>query len=63
MFNENTVYWASSWVTPYAIARPHGAAARASREIEQLSTGSLLTIERLNAIARTHYEIARPSPT
>lgn len=61
VFNENTVFWASSWVTPYVLARlgMKRAASLASRRIEQGHWQSLLEIDRLNAIVEAHYQIAR----
>jgi hypothetical protein len=61
VFNENTVYWASSWVRPSVLAAlgMKDAAARATHEIEQFHWQSLLPIDRLNAIVRNHYEIQR----
>jgi Methyltransferase domain len=61
VFNENTVYWASSWVRPYVLAALglKDKAARATHEIEQVHWQSLLTMDRLNAIVKTHYEIQR----
>lgn len=61
VFNENTVFWASSWVAPYVLAAlgMQKAASRASRDIEQTHWQSLLEIDRLNSIVKTHYEIVR----
>jgi hypothetical protein len=61
VFNENTVYWASSWVRPYLLAALglKNKAARATQEIERAHWQSLLSIDRLNAIVKNHYDIQR----
>src|SRR5262245_20355364 len=61
VFNENTVFWASSWVNPYVMAMlgMKERASRASRDIERTHWQSLLEIDQLNEIVRTNYEITR----
>lgn len=61
VFNENTVFWASGWVTPYILAKLglRTLATRISARIEQGHWQCLLERKELDAIVTESYEILR----
>jgi hypothetical protein len=61
VFNENTRFWASGWVTPYALSKLglKTVAARVSSRIESAHWQHLLERSQLNAIVSESYEIVR----
>ena len=61
LFNENTVFWASSWVGTYLLRKLglRTAASRVSARIAQRHWQSVLAREDLHEIVRSQYEVIR----